>query len=418
MAKFSIYRLATMLLLGLWMITVYWQAAAQQSSTLQSSTLQSRTLVGGGCEGCELMYVGMPASISNEDTSPGWNEKGQRLMLTGTVYHLDGKTPAANVIVYYWHTDNNGLYSPDSKTPVSARPHGHLRGWVKTDTRGRYTIKTLRPAPYPRENIPAHIHLSIKEPDINEYYADLYFDDDPLYLKHVKKYGKMNRCGTEILRVLVSKDVQIVEHDMILGLNIPNYPARKRIQSRSENGSPPRSGLPVGSDSPSFIPFHAWGPDAGTRACPVCKYGRFQGIEYFVGNRPNWQEIRQWLVFLEQISKKRTTSAPELKVYFVYGNEAEYSADARRQMLAQLGKELGITTIALTFVPSLHDKESEVYLNKINPEAENTFILYKHRTIVETFVNLKPNAANFARIEQALTRTKGQYLHLPTLPHN
>lgn len=69
-------------------------------------------IVGGGCDGCELMYIGMPTEIHSVDTSPGWNEKGQKLIITGTAFHLDGKTPAKDVVIYYWQTDNDGYYSP------------------------------------------------------------------------------------------------------------------------------------------------------------------------------------------------------------------------------------------------------------------------------------------------------------------
>jgi len=189
------------------------------------SEINTKKIVGGGCDGCELMYVGMPDQIQTEDTSFGWTDGKQKLILTGKVFQLDGKTPAADIIIYYWHTDDIGLYSSNNQTPKKAKEHGKLRGWVKSDKDGNYTIKTSRPAAYPNDNIPQHIHFSIKEPDIpNEYYADLYFDDDPLYLKHKKKYGKIDRAGTELLRVVLDSNIQIAEHHIVLGLNIPYYP--------------------------------------------------------------------------------------------------------------------------------------------------------------------------------------------------
>jgi protocatechuate 3,4-dioxygenase beta subunit len=185
--------------------------------------------VGGGCEGCELMYVEMPQRVTPEHTSIGWAKGSQKLVVTGTALQPDGKTPAPNVIIYYWHTDDNGLYAPDSQTPEKARAHGNLRGWVKTDENGFYKINTSRPAAYPGQDIPQHIHLSIKEPDIgNEYFADLYFADDPLYLNHQKKYGKADRAGNELLTVVDDGRVQVARHNIMLGLNIPNYPAKRR----------------------------------------------------------------------------------------------------------------------------------------------------------------------------------------------
>lgn len=369
--------------------------------------LDSGKLVGGGCEDCELMYIGMPEKIFSEHTSIGWTEGKQKLIITGKVFQLDGKTPAPNVIIYYWHTDDAGLYSSNSETPKEAVKHGKLRGWIKSDENGDYKIKTSRPAAYPNQDIPQHIHLSIKEPDINnEYYADRYFDDDPLYLKHKKKYGKEDRAGTELLRVVLDNDIQIAEHNIVLGLNIPDYP--------SKNNSENRSGLNIGEDQPSFIPFHAFGPDKGTRTCPVCKYGRYHGIIYFVGDNPNWTEIKSWLKFLDNESIKREKY---LKAYFVYGNSQNFDKQSRQRELEKIGMELGLQKIALTFVPSFSDTESEAILNKINPSVENTFIVYRHRTIIDKFINLKPDEENFKQISEVLDKTRSEYYKLPEPKH-
>jgi protocatechuate 3,4-dioxygenase beta subunit len=212
----------------------------------------------------------MPETIQSEHTSIGWTTDHQKLMITGKAFRLDGKTPAPNVIIYYYHTNDKGLYSSSSQTTEKAIRHGDRRGWVKTDSNGHYTIKTSRPVAYPNDDIPQHIHLTIKEPDIsNEYYADLYFDDDPLYLNHKKKYGKVDRSGTELLRVLLDDGVQVAEHDFILGLNIPDYPVKNDAQIHS--------GLNIGEDQPSFIPYHAYGPDKGKSSNVIRGIGQNTG---------------------------------------------------------------------------------------------------------------------------------------------
>ena len=401
-----LYQIGLFIILLNFLTSCNGQSKSNQNQQTATST-DKKKLVGGGCEGCELMYVGMPKEISNEHTSIGWTEGKQKLILTGNVFQLDGKTPAPNVIVYYWHTDDNGLYSSNNQTPEQAKEHGKLRGWVKTDETGKYTIKTSRPAAYPSQDIPQHIHLSIKETDIiNEYYADLYFDDDPLYLNHKKKYGKLDRAGTELLRIVLDSNIQIAEHNIVLGLNIPNYPNSKKDELQS--------GLNIGEDQPSFIPFHAFGPDKGTRTCPVCKYGRYHGIVYFVGDNPNWDEIKKWLTFLEQESVIRSKY---LKAYFVYGNEKSYNKDIRQKELENIGVELNLKNIALTFVPSMKDTESEVNLNKINPNLENTFVIFRHRTIIDKYTNLKPTEQNFKLIAEILDKTKGNYFDLNEPKH-
>lgn len=199
-----------------------------QSQNAGPNSESSAHRVGGDCEAgyCELMYEGMPEEINSVDTSAGWFETGQKLIVSGTVFKIDSKSPAPNVIVYYHHTDNDGYYSARNDKPENQTRHGHLRGWVKTDETGKYTIYTIRPAPYPNGDIPAHIHWLIKEPDIeNEYWVDdLVFDDDKLLAPYRRNNSFENRGGSGIVQVVQRNDVQIARHDFVLGLNIPYYP--------------------------------------------------------------------------------------------------------------------------------------------------------------------------------------------------
>ena len=109
----------------------------------------------------------MPESITlNSVVTSAALQKRTELLIKGTVFKKDGKTPAPDVIIYYWQTDANGYYSPIDGMDEAFKRHGHIRGWVKTDNSGRYAIYTIRPAPYPNSDIPAHIHTSIKEPHV------------------------------------------------------------------------------------------------------------------------------------------------------------------------------------------------------------------------------------------------------------
>jgi len=183
-------------------------------------------IVGGGCDGCDLMYIGMPSNLSSIDTSVGWNEKGQKLFVHGTVYERDGKTPAPNVILYYYHTDNNGYYSPSPNQDERTKRNGHIRGWVKTDNEGHYAIYTIKPAPYPNRGIPAHIHMVIKEPQYNEYYIDDFlFDDDSLLTADERGKQEM-RGGNGIMKIENKNGLLVGKRDIVLGLNIPNYPEK------------------------------------------------------------------------------------------------------------------------------------------------------------------------------------------------
>ena len=143
--------------------------------------------------------------------------------ISGTIYKSDGKTPAADVILYVYHTNAKGFYEP-APGQTAARRHGALRGWVKTNPQGQYKFRSIKPAAYPNRKAPAHIHPVIKEADKNEYYIDEYrFDDDPLLTKQERaKEEKRGRSGIIQLRKNQS-GVWIGRRDIVLGQNIPNY---------------------------------------------------------------------------------------------------------------------------------------------------------------------------------------------------
>lgn len=373
-----------------------------QSSSGSKNPNDGSEIVGGPFENGAFMYIGMPEHIKPVDTSAGWTQEGQRLLITGTIYKIDGKTPAPNVTLYYYHTNVHGVYADKPGLDRRVLRHGYIRGWVRSDANGKYAIYTVRPAPYPGGSFEAHIHPSIKEPNIDkEYYIDEFVFDDDTMLTNEKRKKLKNRGGSGILRLLKKGDLQIAEHNIILGLNIPNYPEKIKMEDQS--------GLQIGEDQPSFIPFHAFGPDKGSRACPVCKYGRYHGIVYFVGNNTNWAEVKKWLVFLEQQSIARSKY---LKAYFVDGSEKNYSKDRRQKELEAIGNELSLKKIALTFVPSFTDTESDVNLNKINPEATNTFVIYRNCTIIDKYINLKPTEDNFRLLLKQLDTNKGDYFDL------
>ncbi|MBX2938470.1 MAG: hypothetical protein KF880_00190 [Ferruginibacter sp.] len=380
---------------------------AQQSASNPNAPSQSMQ-VGGDFENNAFTYYGMPRVLSAIDTSAGFHENGQKLLITGTVFRKDGKTPVPNVLIYYYHTTPSGRYIHRHTEPRSMEPnaqgqtHGYLRGWVQSDHNGQYKIYTLSARAYPTHDEPAHIHLTVKEPNgLSEYYLDdIVFDDDRLLTTAVRKKFK-NRGGSGVVRLLVKDSIHVGERDIILGLNIPDYP--------KDDSKETSSGLSIGEDQPSFIPYHAYGPDKGKNTCPVCKYGRYHGIILFIGNHPKWDDIKRWLLFLEEESIQR---AQYLKVYFVYGNSIQYSKENRQQLLEALGKELNIQRTALTYVPSFSDTHTEAVLNRINPDVENTFIIYKHRRIVDKYINLKPDKENFERISKALEKTKGEYFYL------
>jgi protocatechuate 3,4-dioxygenase, beta subunit len=186
--------------------------------------------IGGRCEGCEAIYeCDTPfEKLHSMAWMSDWkNDVGIKLAINGTVYKADGKTPAPDVIIYIYHTDQTGVYPKKGDELGWAKRHGYLRAWMKTDSAGFYKFFTLRPASYPNSKIPAHIHMTIKEPGKNEYYVDeILFDDDPFLTPEERKKAE-NRGGSGIITFkpyYVGKKSMKSERNIYLGQNIPNYP--------------------------------------------------------------------------------------------------------------------------------------------------------------------------------------------------
>jgi protocatechuate 3,4-dioxygenase beta subunit len=197
-------------------------ARTQPAGASQRADAASR--VGGYCEGCEAIYAGLPSQLNWETRLAPVSEPGELLEASGRIYQPDGKTPAPGVILYAYHTDAGGIYPPAPGATGSARRHGRLRGWIKTNAKGEYKFATIKPASYPGRNIPAHIHLIVKEADKNEYYIDDFeFEDDP-FLTERERERRRKAGGSGIVRLTTNAaGVRVARRDIILGLNVENY---------------------------------------------------------------------------------------------------------------------------------------------------------------------------------------------------
>ena len=184
--------------------------------------------VGGNCDGCEYALAEQPKEFGSSARIAPRGEPGEALHIAGTVYRLDGKTPAPDVIVYAYHTNAEGVYPKLAAADGSAIRHGRLRGWARTDAKGNYAFDTIRPAAYPGHTIPQHVHMHVIEPGIAEayYLDDLLFSDDP-FLTAEARARQNGRGGNGI--ATPTRDAGgtwQVRRDIVLGKNIPNYPAR------------------------------------------------------------------------------------------------------------------------------------------------------------------------------------------------
>jgi protocatechuate 3,4-dioxygenase, beta subunit len=188
-----------------------------------SSCSKPQTLVGGRCEGCEAVFEYGDKNLSSTDTLPGFNEGGSRLKVSGTIFKNDGKTPAEDVILYVYHTDTSGVYPKKGDEEGWGQRHGFIREWLKTDMNGHYTFYTIKPGSYPNSRNPAHIHITILEPDGKYYWIhDYLFADDP-FLTDRELSTQNSRGGSGVLTLKKEDGMMLGERYIVLGKNVPGY---------------------------------------------------------------------------------------------------------------------------------------------------------------------------------------------------
>lgn len=165
------------------------------------------------CEWCGAMDA--PEELSWSTTIANENEPGERLVLTGTVFNQDG-TPAAGILIYAYHTNDQGIYEKKGDETGNGKRHGHLRGWVKTDAQGRYQFNTIKPAAYPSRSEPAHVHFTLSAANMPEYWIEsTLFNDDPLITPKMRANDNKGRLAHIV--TLTKKDgVWVGERDIKL----------------------------------------------------------------------------------------------------------------------------------------------------------------------------------------------------------
>jgi protocatechuate 3,4-dioxygenase, beta subunit len=127
------------------------------------------------------------------------SEPGKRIRITGVIVDHNQR-PMMNILFYFYHTMHDGLYAVNKKEPGKAfqgqQSVAKLFGYIRTDGDGKFEINTIKPAGYPGEKFPSHVHIEIYDSTGKiRLGTEFQFADDPRLDKATRensvRYGNL-----------------------------------------------------------------------------------------------------------------------------------------------------------------------------------------------------------------------------------
>lgn len=163
--------------------------SAQSSGTGVLDAIRKNALSGQADEWWGARHV--LDTVSSKATIATSADKGEHILISGTVFANDGKTAAPNTLIYLYHTDIYGIYGRGDE-----HRHGRYRAWLLTDKDGKYSFETIRPASYPNSTQSAHVHMTVTTATQKEDWIDsILFEGDSFITSRERQIGKGGISG-------------------------------------------------------------------------------------------------------------------------------------------------------------------------------------------------------------------------------
>jgi protocatechuate 3,4-dioxygenase beta subunit len=204
--------------------------------------------------------------------------------------------------------------------------------------------------------------------------------------------------------IMTSRAGALLASVFALTLNVPTALASRDVNPNLT------SGPPIGGEAPAFDPQHVTGPDRGTHACPMCKYGNRTVVLIWV-NADAMDGVAAIAARMEREIGARGPS--RLKAFVVAMNPGSRSVKEIEATLTSFARQASLDQVALTYVPGPRDpKSSALYAINPDPLVRSTVLVTRNRRVTAKFVNPGADAGSLDRlaasVDAASSRAGGE----------
>ena len=165
-----------------------------------------------------------------------------------------------------------------------------------------------------------------------------------------------------------------------------------------------KSGLRPGESVTAFTPTHVTGADAGTKTCPVCKYGKTPAVQVWV-NGDSMENVAKIADVLEASIKMEGTD--KLKAFVIYIKPVSMSEGDMTSQLKMVADKCHLSNLALAYVDGPKAEPVGQYKINTSDAVKNTILVYHDMKVSNNFVNFKANDKGVKSLKGALMKACG-----------
>ncbi len=169
-------------------------------------------------------------------------------------------------------------------------------------------------------------------------------------------------------------------------------------------GAQLHSGLAPGAMVSAFEPTHVSGPDAGTKTCPICKYGKAPAVQVWV-NGDTTENVAKIADALEGAIKME--GGDKLKAFVVFIRPSNVSASMLEGQLKMVAEKCKLSHVALTYVDGPASKFVGQYKINTSSKVKNTVLVYHDMKVDANFVNLQGDQKGLMALKGAMMKACG-----------